>query len=76
MNSIEISSITGLTPPYEIFVCNVFEQNCVSLGSVLSSVPPTVTFTLPPQFTFAPAVGIKIVSLIEGCSTFNIEYCE
>lgn len=75
MNTIEISSITGLTPPYEIFACNVFEQNCVSLGVILSSVPPTVTFTLPPQFTFAPAVGIKIVSLSGECSTFNVEYC-
>ncbi len=74
MNSLEITSITGLTQPYQVYICNVLGQNCVLVSTIGGSVPPSVTITLPPQFENVPAVGVKIVAS-DGCSRFGVEYC-
>lgn len=74
MNSIEITSITGLTFPYAIYVCNVYEQYCVLLGTINTAVPPSITLPLPTEFQYAPVINVKVVAS-NGCYRFNIENC-
>jgi hypothetical protein len=74
MNSVEITDISGLTYPYNVYICNVYEQNCVLIATINTLVPAPVTLPLPTQFSSAPALGVKIITS-DGCSRFNIEYC-
>ena len=71
MNEITISSISGLTPPFSAYCCNVYGNQCVYVGSAI--IPP-VTITLPPQFNTAPAVGLLLIDSI-GCERFEEIYC-
>ncbi len=73
MTSIQITEISGLTYPYDIYVCDVFGNQCLLVATINSDVPPVNTLVLPPQFNTAPAVGVKIVS--HDCVKFNIVYC-
>lgn len=74
MTTIEISSIVGLTYPYNIYVCDVYGNNCILITTIFTSVPPTNTILLPPQFNTAPSVGVKVITL-DGCETFKIIDC-
>jgi len=74
MTTIDITSITGLTNPYTIYVCDYFGNNCALLAVINTSVPPTTTFMLPPQFNTAPIVGIKIITS-DGCEKFETFVC-
>ena len=62
MTSIEIANITGLSYPYQIYVCDVFGNQCVLIATINTSVPPSTNFILPSQFDNAPAVGVKITA--------------
>ena len=59
MNSVTINSIGG-SPPYNIYVCDLYEINCVLTLSGVTSVPPPVTFEIPLTFINAPSVVVKI----------------
>ena len=74
MTSIEIANITGLSYPYQIYVCDVFGNQCVLIATINTSVPPSTNFILPSQFDNAPAVGVKIMTS-DGCERFEIVYC-
>jgi hypothetical protein len=75
MTSIELTLITGsITIPYLIYACDVYGNNCVLIANILTTVPPTNTIFLPPQFNTAPAVGIKIITN-DGCERFEIFNC-
>ena len=74
MQTITLNSITGLNLPYTVYVCDVFGNNCTVLSTVVSTVPPTFTFVLPPPFDIIPAIGIKIVTS-DGCERFEIYNC-
>jgi len=74
MRAIDISQITGTTFPYLIYACDVYGNQCILLAVVNTSVPPSNTIVLPPQFNSAPAVGIKVVDN-DGCERFHILYC-
>jgi len=74
MNSVEITDISGLTYPYDVYICNVYEQNCILIATINTSVPAPVTLPLPTHFSNVPALGVKIITS-DGCSRFNIEYC-
>lgn len=74
MTLIEITNITGVTFPYQIYVCDVYGNQCVLLGTINTTVPPTNSFLLPIQFNNAPAVGIKIISS-NGCERFETVDC-
>ena len=63
MTSIELTVITGsITIPYSIYACDVYGNNCVIIATIVTTVPPTNTIFLPPQFNTAPAVWIKIIT--------------
>jgi hypothetical protein len=74
MTAIEILSITGLNNPYFIEVCDVYGSNCILLSQVFTTVPPAITLYLPPPFSSAPAVMIKITTL-DGCVKTQIIDC-
>ena len=74
MRVIDISSISGLTDPYLIQVCDVYGSNCVFLSQIFTTVPPTVTVYLPPQFDSAPSVMVKVTTL-DGCEKTKILDC-
>jgi hypothetical protein len=66
MNQIELYSIPTNVPPYSVFVCDYFGNNCVFVAQIITSVPPTYTINVPPQFDLAPAVTLKIIDGV-GC---------
>jgi hypothetical protein len=74
MTSIEITNISGLSYPYEIYVCDVFGNQCVLIATINTSVPPSNSFILPSQFNNAPAVGVKIITS-NDCERFEIVNC-
>jgi hypothetical protein len=61
MNQIELYSIPTNVPPYDVFVCDYFGNNCVFVAQILTTVPPSYTINVPPQFDLAPAITIKII---------------
>jgi len=74
MTSIILNSITGLTYPYDVYVCDVYGNNCGYVAQVISSIPPTIEIVLPPPFNMAPAVGIKIITS-DKCERFKVIDC-
>ena len=74
MTSIILNSISGLTYPYDIYVCDVYGNNCGYISKIKTPVPPSVEIVLPPPFDMAPAVGIKLITS-DGCEKFIIFDC-
>jgi len=74
MTSIILNSITGLTYPYDIYVCDVYGNNCGYIVQINSSVPSSVEVVLPSPFDMASAVGIKIITS-DGCERFRVIDC-
>lgn len=74
MTKIEINSITGGELPISIFVCDVYLNQCTLVGVISSSVPPTVSFIVPPIFDSAPAIAILLRDS-DGCERFEIAIC-
>ena len=71
---LEIQGISGGTLPISLYACDVYQNQCVLFGTIESSVPPTVTFTLPSQFDTVPSFGILLVD-DDGCEKFEIAVC-
>jgi hypothetical protein len=69
MTSIDLTSITGLTYPYTVYVCNVYGEDCILIAVIENTVPPNNEIALPIEFNQAPAVGIKIITT-DGCERF------
>ena len=74
MTSITLNSITGLTYPYDIYVCDVYGNNCGYIVQINTSVPSSVEVVLPPPFDMSPAVGIKIITS-DKCERFRVIDC-
>lgn len=77
MKSIELTSISGITPPFVVEICNVFVENCVFLYQSPPSitVPPNIYFnSLPLVFETAPVVLLKITDN-KGCVVTQVKYC-
>jgi hypothetical protein len=74
MTQLEVVSISGGTLPINIYACDVYQNQCILFGSINTSVPPIITFTLPQQFDTAPAIGILIVDA-NGCERFEVGVC-
>jgi hypothetical protein len=67
MKNIILSSITGFTPPYEIYVCDFLGNNCQFIQIINDTVPPIIVFPLPDFFENAPAVNVKIIGVNSNC---------
>ena len=50
MTSITLNTITGLTQPYDIYVCDVYGNNCGYIAKIKTPVPSPVEIVLPPHF--------------------------
>lgn len=74
MTSIELTLISGVTPPYIIYACDIYGSNCIPIATVSTFIPPSNVITLPPAFNYAPAVGIKVIS--SECEHFEIFFCQ
>ena len=74
MKSIDITNITGLNFPYTIYACDVYDNNCILIATITTSVPPISSIVLPYQFDSAPAVGIKIITF-DNCEKFHHIIC-
>lgn len=74
MAQIEILITNFVTTPYNVYVCDVYGNQCVLVANVNIGQPPTLELTIPSQFNYAPAIGIKIVDFL-GCEIFKIYDC-
>ena len=74
MNLLSFSNIWGLNPPYTVYVCDVFGNQCILLAYISTTVPITNLMVLPPQFNSAPAIGVKVITS-DGCERFKVLYC-
>lgn len=74
MAQIQILTTSFIFTSYNVFVCDVYGNNCVLVANVVPPQPPTITITIPPQFNSAPAVGIKIVDS-NNCEIFKVFDC-
>ena len=73
MTQLEIYNVTGLTIPYQIYICDVYGNQCVLVASVNTNIPPSATITLPPQFNTAPSIGVKLNDTF--CEKFMVINC-
>ena len=73
MTQLIINNVTGITIPYQIYICNVYGNSCVLVASVNTTIPPAANITLPSPFDVSPAIGVKIKDPF--CERFIILNC-
>ena len=71
--TIDITYVCGAYP-FTVYVCDVFGSNCYYLGTITVSTTLPVSYSLPPAFTAAPAVMVKVID-DNGCEEFHIQNC-
>lgn len=74
MTQIEITSITGTTPIY-VYATDYYGNNRTYLGTISSSVPPSVFFYLPETFDGVPLVKIELIDS-QGCKINDNIVCQ
>jgi hypothetical protein len=74
MSQIQIQTTSFIFTSYNVFVCDVYGNQCVLVANVVPPQPPTIVLTIPSQFNTAPAVGIKLIDSL-GCEIFKIVDC-
>jgi len=74
MNSVTINTIS-LNPDYQIYICDVYGNNCVFVALIPLNVPPSITLTLPTIYENAPSVGVKIINN-GNCEKFEVLLCD
>ena len=74
MTALVFNNIIGLNPPYTVYVCDVFGNQCILLAYISTTVPIANLMVLPPQFNSAPAIGVKVITS-DGCERFKVLYC-
>jgi len=74
MTQLHIHNITGVTLPYDIYICDVYGNQCILVATINVAVPPAITIILPIEFNTAPAIGIKIIT--PDCEKFLILNCD
>lgn len=75
MTKIEITSITGVLLPLNLYACDAYENQCVLMSTIITPIITPIQIILPTQFNTAPVVGIKMIDSI-GCEKFGIIYCQ
>jgi hypothetical protein len=71
MAIITLNNIAG-DPPYDIIVCDIYQNLCVSALTYYDYIPPSFSFEAPSQFNYAPQLLIKIIDR-HGCQ-YNETY--
>ena len=71
-SKITISSVSGASAPYTLYVCDANGNNCVILTTDAS---PTGDFFLSSFFDGAPSVMLKIIDS-NNCVYFEILPCQ
>ena len=74
MRVIAIYSISGLNPPYTVYACDIYGNQCILMATISQPPSPYVNRYLPPQFENAPSLGIKLIGP-NGCEVFKIYSC-
>lgn len=74
MTQIEVWQISGGTAPFNLYACDVYQEQCILIATIYDPVPPQVIITLPQQFDFAPAIGILVVDG-NDCERFEVGVC-
>jgi hypothetical protein len=75
MRTITLYNITGINPPFIVYICDVLGTDCIEVLQVNGSIPPSITLTVPTIFDDVSAVGVKIVSS-DGCERLETVLCE
>ena len=70
---IRINNING-TPPYVVYVCDFYENNCQYITTLSGAVTPPIDIVLTSGFTSVPIVLIKIIDNT-GCVTKHTQIC-
>jgi hypothetical protein len=71
MTELTITNISGITLPVSAYTCDVYGNQCIYAGEILST---PVTLSLNPQFNTAPALGLKLLN--NTCQKFEILDCQ
>jgi hypothetical protein len=74
MKAIAIYSISGINPPYTVYACDIYENQCILVSVINTQPSPYVNLFLPPQFDNSPSLGIKLITL-DGCEVFKVYSC-
>jgi hypothetical protein len=61
MNTLELYSVPTNIPPYTVYICDFFGNNCVFTALINTNIPPSYTLQVPSQFNSAPVITVKIV---------------
>jgi hypothetical protein len=65
MGTFTISTLGG-DPPYQIYVCDIYEITCSLVTIYENYIPPATTFYAPSQFDTAPIILVKVIDRT-GC---------
>ena len=71
--SVEITNVSGDSFPCTVYVCTVYNTECVEIGTIPLLPTFPLTFELPTQYLYAPAILLKISC--SECESFEILYC-
>ncbi len=76
MVQVRIENITGGVLPISVYIADYYGNNKTFLGTINSTVPPTVTYnnTIPQIFSTAPQIML-ILEDATGCETFKLLDC-
>lgn len=76
MVQVRIDSITNATLPVSVFIADVYGNNKSLLGTISSSVPPTISYNsvIPTIFNTAPQIMLILMDS-NGCEVFQILDC-
>ena len=72
MTSVEINNVSGDSFPCSVYVCTIYNTECVEIGQITTPSFP-ISFDLPLEYIYAPAVLLRIVC--SECESFEILYC-
>jgi hypothetical protein len=76
MIQVRITSISGGTTPISVYIADVYGNNKSLLGTISSTVPPTVSYNsvIPSIFDTAPEIMLILTDSL-GCEVFQILQC-
>jgi hypothetical protein len=73
MTSVEINNVSGDSFPCSVYVCTIYNTECVEIGTIPISPSFPISFNLPSQYIYAPVILLRIVC--SECENFEILYC-